>query len=194
MKRKSNVVKTICYILMFLLVIGVFFTIFALTDGFKSPIKSFYVTQDGTTLTDKDTIILYANEDCSLKYNVLGVDKKDTTYNVKVVGNFNEDLTYYVDGQPYGFSGLEDFSKYFNLQKEMNTFSLNIGENFNIINILEDIYQGKEIVFDELVDLSSTSCFMLVISDSNNKNSLSIPLLIGISVENIELDKSEIAF
>ena len=121
------------------------------------------------------------------------LDNNNKDFSVKIIPNGNAtDFDFYVDGYAYSFAAENDYTKGFDMTFQDDGFTVNIPEDFSIIDILQKNYEGKTVTVDASVDTLSTGYFVLVIA--SGKSTVNIPLRFasGIKVESIELDKGEI--
>lgn len=199
MARNANkkMIRIITYIILAAVLLGVIGFFAYLTNGFKSDPSNFYVEVNEKVYKTDNIKELTLPSGTDIKFNcsyLLG--KVDNTFSVKVLPNVGKitDFDFYANDMVYSFCAESEYTKGFNISKQNDGFTVNIPSNYSILTILQKNYEGQTIALDESVDTFSNSYFVISVTSSDGKATVSIPIKFTakIGVTGVELDKGDL--
>lgn len=161
--------KTVAWLLLVLLVVGIVAFVWVRTDGGNEELKTFELRHDGETIVQATSTAEFA-VDSTERYDVgylLDTSKEPRDYSVKIVANGAEDFTYRSGETSCSWkSTKEDFSAYFGLVKFSDHFTLQIPATYSLERAIGSVY-GTSI--EQVTADRAAPLFTLVVSSYNEK-------------------------
>lgn len=175
-KHKGKTVsKVIAYIVIILVLAGVFGVIFRFTGGLTSDFKTFYVNIDGkdvlTTAEDFETTPTKPLK-VNVKYTFGDAGGNVSGYSVKVVPNNVEgkNFDFVLDGQYYSFQAETDLTDGFDIEREKDSFS--ITPKGGVDDVLQAVYPNG--VITDCTGKGYLNMYTLIVTSYNGKSSVEI--------------------
>lgn len=192
-KTTKTTLGVIVYVLIVLAVIAVVGLVFQLTNGFKTDVKTFYVTVDKTIITDSFGGYV-VTESKPLKGTVrnLSTNSESKGYTLKVVPNKvdGKDFAFTVDGETHTFQAEENLTAGFEITADGDKFSL-VSKGSCITDILKQIY-GDSV--SDCNDKTYKDMFTLLVTSKDGKNEIKLNFSVSGKVTGVTLDKEVIIF
>ena len=192
-KTTKTTLGVIVYVLVVLAVIAVVGLVFQLTNGFKTDVKTFYVTVDKTIITDSFGGYV-VTESKPLKGIVrnLSADSESKGYTLKVVPNKvdGKDFAFIVDGKTHTYQAEENLTAGFEITADKDKFSI-VPKGSGVTDILKQIYGENVAPCD---DKSYKDMFTLLITSKDGKNEIKLNFSVSGKVTGVSLDKEVIMF
>ena len=176
-RKNNNAMNTAVAIVTLLIVVAIIGFVFKFTNGLNEDLKTFYIEHNGKQIVASDSTITFETKsehrfDC--KYISA---PEDNSFTVKVVPNITKDkepdFSYTVDGELFKWSGVENVTSCFNINKQANYFIISFPEDFSIENVLNSYYQDKEVVIVDDIFIYQYY-FTLVVSNYNESITFNI--------------------
>lgn len=148
--NKKKVSKIIAYVLLAAVLIMTAGLVLTFTRGGTTSFKTFYAEHNGKKLFGDEQLSLVPEEelrfDVKYTFNAL-VEDEEKDYSVSIItyGTKENQFTYTVNGQPYGFDATTevDVSDYFNLKKEEDHFTMELPNNFSMASVLGRVQRER---------------------------------------------------
>ena len=192
-KTTKTTLGVIVYVLIVLAVIAVVGLVFQLTNGFKTDVKTFYVTVDKTIITDSFGGYV-VTESKPLKGTVrnLSTNTGSKGYTLKVVPNKidGKDFAFTVDGKTHTFQTEENLTAGFDITADGDKFSI-VPKGGCVTGILKQIY-GDTV--SDCNDNSYKDMFTLLVTSKDGKNEIKLNFSVSGKVTGVSLDKEVIIF
>lgn len=192
-KTTKKTFGIIVYVLVVLAIVAVVGLVYRLTNGFKTDVKTFYVTVDKTIITDSSGGYIVA-ENKPLKGSVrnLSTDTEQKGYSLKVVPNKLEgkDFAFTVDGETHTFQAEENLTSGFEITADGEKFSI-VSKGNSVTEILKQIYGD---IVSDCDDKSYKDMFTLLIMSKDGKNEIKLNFSVSGKVTGVTLDKEVILF
>lgn len=192
-KTTKTTLGVIVYVIVVLAVIAVVGLVFQLTNGFKTDVKTFYVTVDKTIITDASGGYV-VTESKPLKGTVrnLSTNSESKGYTLKVVPNKvdGKDFAFTVDGKTHTFQAEENLTAGFEITADGDKFSL-VSKGGCVTEILKKIY-GDTV--SDCNDNSYRDMFTLLVTSKDGKNEIKLNFSVSGKVTGVTLDKEVIIF
>ena len=186
--------KIITYILLLLVVAGVFGFVAYFTNGFTGDFKSFYVVIDGkNVLSTESGVEVSADAPLTgdVKYTFGAVNKEISGYQLEILPATDFDFT--VDGVSHNFSDEKDLKNGFEITGDETTFT--IKPKGGLMDILKGNYPDAEIVIDKSSVPTDEDLIKVVVYSKDKSASVSIECrLKDMFMEGVRLDKEVIVF
>lgn len=149
-KRKTNTFWLVFSILLVLVVIigGIGY----LTNWFQSDIKTFYVEYEGRKIV-RDCTGLKIEPGAEFKIGMISEDSEDYEVKIYASGTEETDFTFEVGEETYSWyndvvKNEWEFTEYFGIEKEGNSFSL---QKTEFEAILKECFPGKTVIGPEML-------------------------------------------
>lgn len=192
-KTTKTTLGVIVYVLVVLAVIAVVGLVFQLTNGFKTDVKTFYVTVDKTIITDSFGGYV-VTESKPLKGTVrnLSTNSESKGYTLKVVPNKidGKDFAFTVDGKTHTFQAEENLTAGFEITADGDKFSI-VPKGGCVTGILKQIY-GDTV--SDSNDNSYKDMFTLLVTSKDGKNEIKLNFSVSGKVTGVTLDKEVVLF
>ena len=192
-KTTKTTLGVIVYVLVVLAVIAVVGLIFQLTNGFKTDVKTFYVTVDKTIITDSFGGYV-VTESKPLKGTVrnLSTNSESKGYTLKVIPNKvdGKDFVFAVDGKTHTFQAEENLTSGFEITADGDKFSI-VSKGSCVTDILKQIY-GDTV--SDCNDNSYKDMFTLLVTSKDGKNEIKLNFSVSGKVTGVSLDKEVVLF
>lgn len=180
--NKKKVSKIIAYVLLAAVLIMTAGLVLTFTRGGTTSFKTFYAEHNGKKLFGDEKLSLVPGEelrfDVKYTFDTL-VEDEEKDYSVSIIthGTKDNQFTYTVNGQPYGFDEKTevDVSEYFNLKKEEDHFTMELPNNFSMAAVLSQVHEGKTIEVAKSVDISAGWYFAMKIQSYNEESTIIVP-------------------
>lgn len=180
--NKKKVSKIIAYVLLAAVLIMTAGLVLTFTRGGTTSFKTFYAEHNGKKLFGDEKLSLVPGEelrfDVKYTFDTL-VEDEEKDYSVSIIthGTKDNQFTYTVNGQPYGFDEKTevDVSEYFNLKKEEDHFTMELPNNFSMAAVLSQVHEGKTIEVAKSVDISAGWYFVMKIQSYNEESTIIVP-------------------
>lgn len=157
-----------------------------------------YVNYNDTqySLTDVDSSLGKLNSG-EHTFSVCSLVNDSVDYSVGIVPNSKYNFYYAIDNAKYQFSKT-DCSKYFNIQKNNESFTLTIPNEFTLTNFLKETYTPVVKYAQEMPDANDYFCINVVTSFGTISLPFNVdvgekPYVDGVEM-NVTLDRTEIIF
>ncbi len=208
MKIKKGVrtfTNLIIWILVILLLVGVFGFIYKQTDGLESSLKTFCVEYEDEEILNEKLGLRFA---CGNTYN-FGVnrkldlslgdsDEKSVDYTVKVLPSVTDDTDFsftlrgvFGDSKLYKFSEVGDLTECFDIKTEYDGFSITVPDSFEKMLGKKEVFSDYEIVIDDEINFLNDLFVIEVVSNDGQ----AVHLYFGFDrIDKIILDKTELIF
>ena len=180
--NQKKVSKIIAYVLLVAVVVMTAGLLLTFTRGGTTSFKTFYAEHNGKKLFGDEQLSLPGGEEqrFDVKYTFDAfVEEEEKDYNVSIItcGTKDNQFTYTVNGQPYGFDETTevDVSDYFNLKKEADYFTMELPADFSMATVLGYIHEGKAIEVAKSVDICAGWYFALKIQSYNEESTIVLP-------------------
>ncbi|MEG1790830.1 MAG: hypothetical protein RR033_03115 [Clostridia bacterium] len=199
-RNKRNVLKiskVLSYIVIVLIFVAVCGALAFFTNGFTGDFKTFYaVVGDKYIMTSADGYIFTNDQPLIVDVNyTFGVfSAEQTGYSVKVIPNVDSknDFAFTVDGETHSFSAEKDLTQGFVIVQSEKSFS--IAPKGDLKAILSALYTDTKIELDSSKIDFSKDLFKVVITSYNDEASVFITCSLYLTVDSIEINKTEIVF
>ena len=192
-KTNKKALGIIVYVLIALVVVTVVGLIFQLTNGFKTDVKTFYVTVDKTIITDTSGGYV-VTESKPLKGAVrnLSTNSESKGYTLKVVPNKVEgkDFAFTVDGKTHTFQTEENLTAGFEITADGDKFSI-VPKGNSVSEVLKQIY-GDTV--SDCDDKTYKDMFTLLVTSKDGKNEIKLNFSVSGKVTGVTLDKEVVLF
>ena len=193
-KRKSTkIASVIAIVLLLVLFVGGVSILFKETDNFNTSLGSLYVEIDGVRITaDKDNHVIFYGQECRVNVGyTLAFDEKEKGYEVCVVPNATgaTDFDFLVGDDLFAYSGIDDLSEGFNLQKYEDFFT--IKATYDLPVMIKDIFNEDEVAGVPSTVNSNVPYYKMVISSEDKSQQIAITFQLA---SNVLLDKYEVIF
>ena len=170
--KMKTVCKVIGTILVLLLLAGIVGVVLKFTNGGNETFKTFYVVHDGEEIFASESTMSLDRGDThrfDVKYTFDIVNSEPRDYSVKVVSVATEDteFKYSVDGKELTYTSGIDLTAGFTLKKYDTYFVLELPEGIVLQDILNKVYEGKEVAIPEEQNMPGLYLFSLVIASYN---------------------------
>lgn len=180
--NKKKVSKIIVYVLLAAVLIMTAGLVLTFTRGGTTSFKTFYAEHNGKKLFGDEQLSLVPEEelrfDVKYTFDAL-VEDEEKDYSVSIItrGTKDNQFTYTVNGQPYGFDEKTevDVSEYFNLKKEEDHFTMELPKDFSMTSVLSRVHEGNILKVAESVDVSADWYFAIKIQSYNEENTIILP-------------------
>lgn len=191
--KKKKIGKIIAWVLILLLLIGLFVFLLKFTDGGTGEFKTFYVEHDGKMLAQTDDVRLSRGiEDrFDVKYTFAFASEETHGFDVKVL-SAGETFAYTLDGASGSFRPNLDFSKAFAIEKNEKEGYFKLKAPLTMKDAIEKVY-GKEAALEE-PDLEAVSRFTIVVTSYNEASVIKLHVFLKYPELEVELDHSGIVF
>ena len=192
-KTTKTTLGVIVYVLIVLAVIAVVGLVFQLTNGFKTDVKTFYVTVDKTIITDSfGGYVVTENKPLKGTVRNLSTNSESKGYTLKVVPNKVEgkDFAFTVDGETHTFQAEENFTAGFEITADGDKFSL-FSKGSCVTDILKQIY-GDSV--SDCNDNSYKDMFTLLVTSKDGKSEIRLNFSVSGKVMGVTLDKEVVLF
>lgn len=194
MAAKSKAIKIISIVLAVLIAVGACGAIAYFTNGFTTDFATFYVTMDGKDcMTDTRGVELpiYEATEVKVNYTFDFASSNATGYSLIIKPSGEVDFDFDVDGEPYSFSGVEDLSAGFEIEKGEESFT--IKPKGDILNILSACFPDSAVTLD-LADVEMTDSMLLEVISYNKTSSIKIYFSVASTVTGVTLSEEVIYF
>ena len=192
-KTTKTTLGVIVYVLVVLAVIAVVGLVFQLSNGFKTDVKTFYVTVDKTIITDSFGGYV-VTESRPLKGTVrnLSANSESKGYTLKIVPNKldGKDFAFTVDGKTHTFQTEENLTSGFDITADGDKFSL-VSKGSCVTDILKLIY-GDSV--SDCNDKTYKDMFTLLVTSKDGKNEIKLNFSVSGKVTGVSLDREVIMF
>ncbi len=184
----GTVVKVIILVLLIAMLCGAFYAIFKLSNGFKSDIKTFYVTIDGDIITENTSKVDLLGK--TVRVHFLE-DPANKSFGYKIVkGSGAADFAFETaDNKQHNFLDVDDYTKAFDVSADNGSIQIR-AESLN--DILSRQYGGA-IVFDHN-SATLSGYFELVITSSDTKHELRLGFSVAPAADGVSITPSGIVF
>ena len=180
--NKKKVSKIIAYVLLAAVLIMTAGLVLTFTRGGTTSFKTFYAEHNGKKLFGDEQLSLVPEEelrfDVKYTFDAL-VEEEEKDYSVSIItyGTKENQFTYTVNGQPYGFDKKTevDVSEYFNLKKEEDHFTMELPKDFSMSAVLSRVHEGSMINVAESVDVCAGWYFAIKIQSYNEESIIILP-------------------
>lgn len=192
-KTNKKALGIIVYVFIALVVVAVVGLIFQLTNGFKTDLKTFYVTVDKTIITDSSGgYVVTENKPLKGVVRNLSTDSENKGYTLKVVPNKldGKDFAFTVDGKTHTFQTEENLTSGFEITADGDKFSL-VSKGGCVTDILKQIY-GDSV--SDCNDKTYKDMFTLLVTSKDGKNEIKLNFSVSGKVTGVTLDKEAIMF
>lgn len=196
MKKKKKILLAL-YIVFALIVVSVVASLWFLSDGGTSAVRSFICVKDGKILTPNRTVTAPMGEEVRIDVKFISnltSESDDFDVYVYTVNTVETNFDFFVDAEKTNFSTLSqiDFAEDFNVSKNLGYFTFKIPENFSYEKLIESKYENKNVLISG-IDCSSP-LFEIVVASKDGKSVYCIPFVPHWNVDGIELDYSGYTF
>lgn len=198
-RRRSNnnntAVKVVTWILVILLLIGAFALIFRMTRGGKDSFKTFYLTHDGTQITQTSADFSFVSgQDIYFGVRYLFDTEPETgDFSVTIGANTDVNFTYTVDGAEMSWQyETADLSEYFSLAPETGGFRFSAPASFTLQDVLEFIYADQ--VVEILTQPDDPLIYRLTVTSYDETVRYEIDFGFDIPAQQITLSQTAIIF
>ena len=110
-------------------------------------------------------------------FSVKSLSGSEANYDVKIISNQANNLTFTMNGLSYQFYSTtdedNDYSQVFGLKKEIDNFSLVLPNTFSVKQAIEEKY-GAEIVLQNENDIQAGLCYFVIVV-TVDENTVKIP-------------------
>lgn len=180
--NKKKVSKIIAYVLLAAVLVMTAGLVLTFTRGGTTSFKTFYAEHNGKKLFGDEQLSLVPEEELrfDVKYTfdaLVEDEEKDYSVSIITYGTKENQFTYTVNGQPYGFDEKTevDVSDYFNLKKEEDHFTMELPKDFSMSAVLSRVHEGSMINVAESVDVCAGWYFAIKIQSYNEENTIILP-------------------
>lgn len=180
--NKKKVSKIIVYVLLAAVLIMTAGLVLTFTRGGTTGFRTFYAEHNGKKLFGDEELSLVPGEELrfDVKYTfdaLVEDEEKDYSVSIITYGTKDNQFTYTVNGQPYGFDATTevDVSDYFNLKKEEDHFTMELPNNFSMASVLGRVHTGKVIEVAKSVDVCAGWYFAIKIQSYNEESTIILP-------------------
>lgn len=184
----KKAVNGVLYVVCIVLCVGLFFAVTNLTDNFTTDFKTFYVKVDGKVVAESGSFVLNNN-----RFEVVDFAKKisgkQPEYTKQVV--FSPAAVspeFIVAGSRKTFDDIADIDSLFDYEDTADGFTM---KAVSLKQLLKKAFGTDELIIPKQFDYS-LKLFNLVISSGERR--IVLEFSIPRSVEDIQLDKTEIVF
>lgn len=192
-KTTKKTFGIIVYVLVVLAVVAVVGLVYRLTNGFKTDVKTFYVTVDKTIITDSSGgYVVTENKPLKGTVRNLSTDTEQKGYSLKVVPNKldGKDFAFTVNGETHTFQTEENLTAGFEITADGDKFSI-VSKGNGVTEVLKQIY-GDTV--SDCDDKSYKDMFTLLITSKDGKNEIKLNFSVSGKVTGVTLDKEVILF
>lgn len=192
-KTTKKTFGIIVYVIVVLAVVAVVGLVYRLTNGFKTDVKTFYVTVDKTFITDSyGGYVVTENKPLKGTVRNLSTNSESKGYTLKVVPNKVEgkDFAFTVDGETHTFQAEENLSAGFEITADGDKFSL-VSKDSCVTDILKQIY-GDSV--SDCNDKAYKDMFTLLVTSKDGKNEIKLNFSVSGKVTGVTLDKEVVLF
>ena len=182
----KKTLKVVALLLVIVLLVGVFFVIYKLSNNFTTDIKTFYLVLDGKVVT-RNLPGTYIWGRSIEVHNVGEIvqGKQRFTYQITRCASA-ENFTFTVDGEEHYFAERADYTKGFEVEVTADGIIL---QQQSMKSVLQHFYGKSEVILPKL-DVTQSYC-TLVITNADGSKSISIDFFLDLM---IELDKTHLEF
>ena len=192
-KTTKKTFGIVVYVLVVLAIVAVVGLVYRLTNGFKTDVKTFYVTVDKTIITDSfGGYVVTENKPLKGTVRNLSTNSESKGYTLKVIPNKVEDkdFAFTVDGETHTFQTEENLTAGFEITADGDKFSL-FSKGSCVTDILKQIY-GDSV--SDCNDNSYKDMFTLLVTSKDSKNEIKLNFSVSGKVTGVTLDKEVIIF
>lgn len=186
-KKASLVVKIVVWILLIVLLVGVFFAIKSLSNDFHDDIKTFYAVVDNQTITADAANLSLLGKNIQV-YNLTGGG-----FAYEITSNKYRTFDFEINGKKHSFADKEVWTAAFDVDE--TSLGLTIAET-DMETLLKRAYGDGELKY--LTPMYNDVCyFTLVIKnakDSSVQLKLSFFVKVNVNIVELQLDKTKIVF
>ena len=186
--------KIIAYVLLLLVVAGVFGFVAYFTNGFTGDFKSFYVVvNDKNVLSTESGVEVSPDTPLTgnVKYTFGAVSKEISGYELVIQPAADFDFT--VDGVAHSFADEKDLKNGFEISGDETTFT--IKPKGALMEILKGNYPDKEIVINKSTVPTDKDLFKVIVYSKDKTASVTIGCVLkDMFMEGVRLDKEVIVF
>lgn len=192
-KTTKTTLGVVVYVLVVLAIVAVVGLVYRLTNGFKTDVKTFYVTVDKTIITDASSgYVVTENKPLKGVVRNLSTDSENKGYTLKVVPNKldGKDFAFTVDGETHTFQAEENLTSGFEITADGDKFSL-VSKGACVTDILKQIY-GDSV--SDCNDKTYKDMFTLLVTSKDGKNEIKLNFSVSGKVTGVTLDKEVVLF
>ena len=192
-KTTKKTFGIVVYVLVVLAIVAVVGLIYRLTNGFKTDVKTFYVTVDKTIITDSSGGYV-VTESKPLKGTVrnLSTNSESKGYTLKVVPNKvdGKDFAFIVDGKTHTYQAEENLTAGFEITADGDKFSI-VPKGNSVSEVLKQIY-GDSV--SDCDDKTYKDMFTLLVTSKDGKSKIRLNFSVSGKVTGVTLDKELVLF
>lgn len=195
---KGKIIGITLYVLVLLVLCGVFVFAGYFTNWFTTDFVSFYVAIDGeNVLEDKNEITLvdYVPLDVDVKYTFGWIDKDLTGYSLELKANPGVDFKYSVGEDEKSFQDESiDWLQFFDVEQKEDSFSI-LTKYTSIESMLRALYPEQELTLpDNIEELKDVDVFSLTVYSADKSAHITLGIRLAEGPKSITIDPSEIVF
>ena len=192
-KTTKKTFGIVVYVLVVLAIVAVVGLVYRLTNGFKTDVKTFYVTVDKTIITDSSGGYV-VTESKPLKGTVrnLSTNSESKGYTLKVVPNKvdGKDFAFIVDGKTHTYQAEENLTAGFEITADGDKFSI-VPKGNSVSEVLKQIY-GDSV--SDCDDKTYKDMFTLLVTSKDGKSEIRLNFSVSGKVTGVTLDKEVVLF
>ena len=192
-KTTKKTFGIVVYVLVVLAIVAVVGLVYRLTNGFKTDVKTFYVTVDKTIITDSSGGYV-VTESKPLKGTVrnLSTNSESKGYTLGVVPNKvdGKDFAFMVDGEMHTFQAEENLTAGFEITADGDKFSI-VPKGNSVSEVLKQIY-GDSV--SDCDDKTYKDMFTLLVTSKDGKSEIRLNFSVSGKVTGVTLDKEVVLF
>ena len=192
-KTTKKTFGIVVYVLVVLAIVAVVGLVYRLTNGFKTDVKTFYVTVDKTIITDSSGGYV-VTESKPLKGTVrnLSTNSESKGYTLGVVPNKvdGKDFAFTVDGEMHTFHAEENLTSGFEITADGDKFSI-VPKGNSVSEVLKQIY-GDSV--SDCDDKTYKDMFTLLVTSKDGKSEIRLNFSVSGKVTGVTLDKEVVLF
>ena len=185
----KKTLKVVALLLVIVLLLGVFFVIYKLSNNFTTDIKTFYLVIDNKIITENQTNI--SLQDKTIAVHSVGETisgKQGFSYEIRP-SNSARSFVLYVDGKKHTLADKTDYAKCFDVEKTDTSIKV---KSTNMLTILQRAYGDSNI---EIPLVEGNVCyFTLLIKSADGSKNIALEFIFRVKVEKIEFDKTHLEF
>lgn len=198
-KRVNSVLRVVSYIIIILVIVGIFGSIAFFTNGLTSDFKTFYlVIEDDYVLTTAGGYVVSASNPLTVnvKYTFGAFSAEQSGFSLIVVPSDDEstNFDFTVDDAVLSFHAERDLTAGFNIIYEESSFT--ISSKGNIEDILSVLYPDNNVSVDkDSIDFDK-DLFKIIVTSYDGQSNVSVTFAIKNynNASSISLDNKEIVF
>lgn len=192
MNAKENNIYTIIasIILVLLIVAAVAFCVKIFNKTNEQP--EFYLVNKGVAITDETTEIVLNKGEIET-FNIIYEEEYDgekAEYDISIELFPNENNFYFeIDSEPSSFYATpSNVTEFFEIDIQEEYFTITLNENFKITDVIQQIYDGKNVTFDDEIDCSK-AYLKIVVWLSDETKAYEIPFRCIYDIEEISINE-----